>query len=135
VGTTVINAVGQTSLREAGALLTRCHLFVGNDAGPMHLAAAAGLPVIEISCHPLGGSTGQVNSPARFGPWRVPHVILRPAKAMDPCSDACISHLAHCIQGVSIEQVKEAMTRLLCRPPLAGESNLSFRTIPSQSNC
>ena len=122
LGTTVINAVGRTSLREAGALLKRCQLFVGNDAGPMHLAAAAGLPVIEISCHPLGGSTGHVNSPARFGPWRVPQIILRPAKALDPCSDACISHMAHCIQGVSVEQVKDAMTTLLRPPDLAAAS-------------
>ena len=112
LGTTVINAVGQTSLREAGALLKRCHLFVGNDAGPMHLAAAAGLPVIEISCHPLSGSTEHVNSSARFGPWRVPQIILRPAKALDSCSGACISDSAHCIQGVSVEQATEAVTAL-----------------------
>ena len=125
LGATVINAVGQTSLREVGALLKRCHLFVGNDAGPMHLAAAAGLPVIEISCHSLGGAPGHVNSPARFGPWRISQVILRPDKALDPCSDACISHLAHCIQVVSVEQVKEGLTTLLSRPGLASTSNLS----------
>jgi ADP-heptose:LPS heptosyltransferase len=130
LGTSIINAVGQTSLREAGALLKRCHLFIGNDAGPMHLAAAAGLPVIEISCHPchsLGGSNGHVNSPARFGPWRVPQVILRPARALDPCSDACISDLTHCIQEVSVEQVKEAMTTLLSQPASARTSNPIFR--------
>lgn len=125
LGNTVINAVGQTSLREMGALLTRCQLFVGNDAGPMHLAASAGLPVIELSCHPFGGSTAHVNSPSRFGPWRVPQIILRPDKALDPCSDACISHLAHCIQGVSVERVKEAMTTLLSPPALAISSNPS----------
>lgn len=128
LGNTVINAVGQTSLREAGALLKRCHLFIGNDAGPMHLAAAAGLPVIEISCHPrdpLGGLTAHVNSPSRFGPWRVPQVILCPDKALDPCSAACISRRAHCIQGVSVEQVQEAMTTLLSRPALASTSNPS----------
>ncbi|MBK8742719.1 MAG: glycosyltransferase family 9 protein [Betaproteobacteria bacterium] len=110
----VIDAVG-LSLREAGALLKRCDLFVGNDAGPMHMAAAVGLPVIEISCHPLGGSTGHSNSPERFGPWRAPQIVLRPAKARDPCSDACVSHAAHCIEGVSVEQVKEAMTTLLAQ--------------------
>ena len=109
----VINAAGRTSLRETAALLKRCHLFVGNDAGPMHLAAAAGLPVIEISCHPLNGSTGHTNSPARFGPWRTPHIILRPAEALDPCRDACISEQAHCICGISVGQVKEAAASLL----------------------
>lgn len=111
----VINAAGRTSLRETGALLERCHLFVGNDAGPMHLAAAAGLPVIEISCHPLNGSTGHTNSPARFGPWRAPHIILRPAKALDSCPDGCISDQAHCIREISVGQVKEAAASLLLR--------------------
>ncbi len=115
LGEKAINGVGQTSLREAGALLKRCRLFIGNDAGPMHLAAAAGLPVIEISCHPLGGSTGHANSPARFGPWRVPQFILRPAIALDSCSEGCISHTAHCIQEVSVAQVKEAVMALLPR--------------------
>jgi ADP-heptose:LPS heptosyltransferase len=115
LGTTVINAVGQTSLREAGALLKRCHLFVGNDAGPMHLAAAAGLPVIEISCHPSGGSTGHANSPTRFGPWGIPHIILRPKRALDSCADACNSDRQHCILGVSVGQTQAAVTTLLQR--------------------
>lgn len=113
LGTRVINAAGQTSLREAGALLKRCRLFVGNDAGPMHLAAAAGVPVIEISCHPVAGAAGHANSPARFGPWRVPHVILRPAAALGSCTDACHSDLAHCIRGVSVGQVTAAMASIL----------------------
>jgi heptosyltransferase-2 len=115
LGKSVIDTVGRTSLRATGALLKRCGLFVGNDSGPMHLAAAAGLPVIGISCHPLGGSPGHVNSPARFGPWRVPHIVLRPAEALDPCSDACISEEAHCIRGVPVRQVKEAASSLLPR--------------------
>lgn len=109
----VINAAGRTSLRETAALLKRCQLFVGNDSGPMHLAAAAGLPVIEISCHPLGGSPGHVNSPARFGPWHVPQILLRPAEALGPCSDACVSDEAHCIRGVPVGQVEEAAVSLL----------------------
>lgn len=120
LGAMAVNAVGRTSLRETGALLRRCRIYVGNDAGPMHLAAAAGLPVVEISCHPLTGSAGHANSPARFGPWRVPHVVLRPAKALDACSDACNSALAHCIQGVSVAQVQAAMTSLLPRSTQAG---------------
>jgi ADP-heptose:LPS heptosyltransferase len=115
LGKNVINLVGRSGLRETGALLKRCHLFVGNDAGTMHLAAAAGLPVIEISCHPPGGAPGHANSPVRFGPWRVPQIILRPAKALDSCSDACSSDLAHCINGVSVTQVKQAATSLLPR--------------------
>ncbi len=40
---------------------TTYKMFIGNDAGPMHLAAAAGVPVIEISCHPKDGSLSHPN--------------------------------------------------------------------------
>jgi heptosyltransferase-2 len=115
VGATVIDAAGRTTLRQTAALLRRCHLFIGSDAGPMHMAAAAELPVVEISCHPLGGSPGHTNSPLRFGPWRVPHVILRPERSLPGCSEGCHSDQAHCIRVVSVGQVKQALAILLQR--------------------
>lgn len=115
LGDMVINAVGRATLRQTGALLKRCRFYVGNDAGPMHLAAAAGIPVIEISCHPRDGSPVHPNSPGRFGPWRVPHVVLRPETARDACSEACISHEAHCILEITLEQVKEAVAKEVSR--------------------
>lgn len=113
LGETVINVVGQTTLRQAGALLKRCQLFVGNDAGPMHLAAAAGVPVVEISCHPQDGDPLHYNSPRRFGPWGVPHRILQPETAREPCSKGCLAGQAHCIASIGIGQVKEAMLAAL----------------------
>lgn len=113
LGETVINVVGQTTLRQAGALLKRCQLFVGNDAGPMHLAAAAGVPVVEISCHPQDGDPLHYNSPRRFGPWGVPHRILQPETALEPCFKACLAGQAHCIASVGVGQVKEVMLAAL----------------------
>ena len=115
LGATVIDATGRTTLRQTAALLRRCHLFIGSDAGPMHMAAAAKLPVVEISCHPLGGSPGHTNSPVRFGPWHVPHVILRPEKPLPGCAEGCNSDQAHCIRVVSVGQVKQALAILLPR--------------------
>jgi len=43
-----ISLVGQTSIADLPALLSRCNLFVGNDSGAMHVAAAVGLPVVAI---------------------------------------------------------------------------------------
>ena len=79
----------------------------------MNIAAAVGLPVIEISCHPLGGSSGHANSPERFGPWGVSHRILRPDRTLVLCGDACESDEAHCILSVSVEQAKEAVDTVL----------------------
>ncbi len=40
--------VGETSIGDLPALLSLCHLFIGNDSGAMHVAAAVGLPVVGI---------------------------------------------------------------------------------------
>lgn len=43
-----INLTGKTSMADLPGLLFHCHLFLGNDSGAMHLAAAVGLPVVAI---------------------------------------------------------------------------------------
>lgn len=43
-----IDLVGRLALPEAAACLQRCALFVGNDSGLMHLAAAAGTPTLGL---------------------------------------------------------------------------------------
>jgi len=43
-----IDLVGRLSLPEVAACLARCTLFVGNDSGLMHLAAAAGGPTLGL---------------------------------------------------------------------------------------
>ena len=43
-----IDLAGRLSLPEAAACLARCRLFVGNDSGLMHLAAAAGTPTLGL---------------------------------------------------------------------------------------
>jgi ADP-heptose:LPS heptosyltransferase len=43
-----IDLVGRLSLPEVAAYLARCALFVGNDSGLMHLAAAAGAPTLGL---------------------------------------------------------------------------------------
>lgn len=55
-----INLAGRTSLRELGAVLKRCWVFVGNDSGVMHIAAAVGTPLVAI----FGPS-----NPRAWGPW------------------------------------------------------------------
>jgi len=43
-----IDLTGKTSITHLPALLSRCHLFIGNDSGAMHVAAAVGLPVVAV---------------------------------------------------------------------------------------
>jgi heptosyltransferase I len=56
------------SISQLIALMRHAKLFVGGDTGPMHLAAALGLPVVAIF--------GPTN-PARNGPYRTRSVVLR----------------------------------------------------------
>lgn len=43
-----IDLTGKTAINDLPALLSQCHLFVGNDSGAMHVAAAVGLPVVAV---------------------------------------------------------------------------------------
>lgn len=43
-----IDLAGRLTLPEAAACLRRCALFIGNDSGLMHLAAAAGAPTLGL---------------------------------------------------------------------------------------
>ncbi len=43
-----IDLTGKTSIADLPALLSQCRLFIGNDSGAMHVAAAVGLPVVAV---------------------------------------------------------------------------------------
>lgn len=109
----IVDVIGKTTLRQTSALLKHCHLYVGNDSGPMHLAAAAGVPIIEISSFSRNASPQDSNSPARFRPWGVPHIILQPKTSLPPCVGGCTASKAHCINAVSVTDVQNAIARML----------------------
>ena len=56
----VIDLAGSLSLPQAAACLARCDLYVGNDSGLMHLAAAAGAPTLGL----FGPSAPEEYAPA-----------------------------------------------------------------------
>ncbi len=45
----VKNMAGVTSIREVASVISLAKLFVGNDSGPAHIAAAVGVPVVVLS--------------------------------------------------------------------------------------
>lgn len=109
----VINLVSKITLRQAVALLKRTKLFIGNDSSPMHMAAACGVPIVAIFCHPKGGNPNAPNSPFRFGPWKAKNIVLQPEEPTPPCVDECRENKAHCILGVRVDQVISAVSSLL----------------------
>jgi len=113
VGGGVANLAGMTDLSETAALLRHTQLLVGNDSGPIHIAATCGVPVVVVSCHSLTGDPNHANSPDRFHPWGVDHCVVRPVQPRRPCSDGCAAESAHCIEEVAITPVIAAAKRLL----------------------
>jgi len=98
------------------ALLKEARLFLGNESGPMHLAAAAGTPVV--------GLFGLTN-PARWGPVGVPNICLRPSM---PCecvaSDLCKRtdpSKACCVWRLEVEPVVGAVREILSRTEMGVE--------------
>jgi len=104
----VIDLRGKTSLLQAAAVLKPCALYIGNDTGLMHIAAAVGTPVVELCCHPQTGSSLAWPWPERFHPWSGAYKVLRPKGPRAPCQDGCIAAESHCIADVSVAEVFEA---------------------------
>lgn len=111
---TCISLCGLLSLRQTFCMLKHARLYVGNNSGPLHIASAAHVPCVEISCHPLGGDLENSCSPARFGAWEVPSITLRPELPKEPeCAKGCIENFSHCISLVSPEKVLSAVIHFL----------------------
>jgi ADP-heptose:LPS heptosyltransferase len=69
----LVNLIGRTDLPLAAACLARCRVFVGNDSGLMHLAAATGVPTLglfgpspEQYYRPWGDQAAFVRTPESF---------------------------------------------------------------------
>jgi heptosyltransferase-2 len=100
----IATSIGQIGLRQVAAVLERASVFVGGDAGPMHIAAATGIAVIGIF-----GPT----SVLRFSPWGAKcrvvsrHYACTPDELetfADRCH-ACRFAESWCLTGLSVDKV------------------------------
>jgi len=113
-GRKVIDFRGKLTLTQTAALLEKCSIYIGNDTGPMHLAAAVKTPIIEIVAHPETIDFFHTQSPERFKPWGVKSIVLYPKLTKKPCpTQMCISKESHCINNVSVEMVFEKISKLI----------------------
>lgn len=119
--------IGDASLREVCAVLERCHLFLGNDSGCAHLAAAMNCKTIVVSRHPRQGARDHANSPVRFAPYCRWSRVLQPAEGRDSCRAECRRKEPHCILGVPVNALVAAADEFLgLRPgPAQPEVQLS----------
>jgi ADP-heptose:LPS heptosyltransferase len=107
----VVSLVGRTPLRDLPALLRACALYVGNNSGPKHIAAALGVPTIGIH-------SGVVDA-IEWGPIGKRAVALRRNMTCSPCYLArledCPRNFA-CMRGLEPTVVQEVSEILLARP-------------------
>ncbi len=104
-------------LRQVCAVLERCDLFIGNDSGAAHLAAAMGCKTIVMSRHPRDGDPNHGNSPLRFAPYGREVRVLQPPTGLDACTACCHVPKPHCITAVSVDDVFAAAWRMLGSEP------------------
>lgn len=97
--------VANTSIKELAALTRRCKLFVGNDTGPMHVAAASGTPVIAL----FGPA-----DPQRSRPRGRDHIIIKKNLPCSPCSRIVCKEL-NCMKAITVEEVVQAVRAQLKR--------------------
>jgi len=95
---------GATTIRELMAVVKRCRLLMTNDTGPMHIAAAFGVPVVAV----FGPTDWRTTSP--YGQERS---IVREAVDCAPCllRECPIDH--RCMTRVSVEKVYETSVKQL----------------------
>lgn len=116
--TPVVDLIGRIPMPETAAVIDRCALFLGNDSGLGHIAAALGTPAVIVACHPVGASVDHVNAPERYQPVGGQSVVIRPASPGSAlCEAGCVSvDDACCIRQVPVVDVLQACRSLMASP-------------------
>lgn len=95
---------GETTLRQLMALLSQCRLMVTNDSGPMHMAAALGVPLVAVFGSTSERATGPVGPRVR---------IAKHPVECSPCGRRDCPIDFRCMESVSVDQVYQAALELV----------------------
>jgi len=95
----VIDLIGRTSLAALAGVVARCDVFVSNDSGAMHLAAALGRPVVAI----FGPTDERATRPLGA------HDLISEAVFCRPCllRDCPIDH--RCMKRITVDRIVAAV--------------------------
>ncbi|MFT6580114.1 MAG: ADP-heptose:LPS heptosyltransferase [Alphaproteobacteria bacterium] len=108
-----IDLVGRTGLTAAIACLRRCTLFIGNDSGLMHMAAAAGAPTLGL----FGPSRDE-----HYAPWGPKAALVRTVESYDELVGAPgYDHktTGTLMDGLSVDAAEDAAIKLWRRISVA----------------
>jgi heptosyltransferase-1 len=100
-----VSIAGETGFKELIGVIGNARLLVSNDTGPMHVAAALGVPVFALF--------GPAN-PARTGPYGGGHTVIRKEVSCSPCyRKSCKNAL--CMDMIKVDEVVEIINGFLQR--------------------
>lgn len=99
-----LNLAGKTSVRQLMALLSQCHQLITNDSGPMHVAAAFGVPIVAVF-----GSTDHTTTCPVGSPFR----IVRKPVPCAPCLKTVCPKDHRCMTEIGADDVMEAVDMLM----------------------
>jgi lipopolysaccharide heptosyltransferase I len=116
-------APAQGSLLELAAVYQACDALVAGDTGPLHLAAALGVPVVG-----LYGS----KDPAIYGPWNgrtgEPAAVVWKQVHCSPCRLRRCGNII-CMPAIQVEDVLERLSGLLSASPPRRGDDLAARAV------
>jgi len=95
----------ELSLLQLASVMTGCRLFIGNDSGISHMAAALGLPTVAI----FGPTDPKVWSPRGEKVF-----VVRKEIPCSPCPQERFFQCQHleCLRGIEIEDVLKGLKRM-----------------------
>lgn len=99
----VVNLAGMTKLRELVALIERCDVFLTNDSGPMHIAAAVRTPLLAL----FGSTSDVATGPYLFGKVIHKHV------ACSPCYLRTCPIDFKCMKSIEVDEVVQELKKML----------------------
>jgi heptosyltransferase-2 len=102
-GLPVINLAGVTNLRELACLIKVCDVFVTNDSGPMHIAAAFGTKLVA-----LFGSTDD----RLTGPYGQSEAVINKRVSCSPCFKRECPIDFKCMNLITVDEVMERVKRV-----------------------
>jgi len=99
-----LSLAGKTSLKSLGAMMEKCSLYITNDSGPMHIAAAVGIPIIAIF-----GST----DPSETHPLSDSYCIMQKDTDCAPCWKRECPDDHRCMDSISVEDVMDQVNKFI----------------------
>jgi heptosyltransferase III len=101
-----VNLCGRLKIREIAAIMENAAVYLGHDSGPMHLAAAAGLPCVAIFA--------SRELPGVWFPYGNNHKVIYHDVPCRRCQlDRCVKYAKRCIMSIRVDEVLEAAEAIL----------------------